>query len=562
MNPTLTDLVHSLGADEAPHPNLVYDGKTYININNIYDSKIWPELFAGLTSKQSKRSCVTERMQRGTEYIFVLPRKANSGAKLVLEDRPYLGTKEPKQAHVLISMDHLMTCPIQDPRTCKHKGAVSQGFKTFKTIWDKLGDDSTSEDTTKPQPSEPTLMTPKQAGSTSEDTTKPQQSQPTMMTPKQAGVTKESTVNTNTGPELATIPVYMPFKEPLQLTDAEKFRDKDGNVFELAFFGERTHDGCYVDASDVGQMLGTKEFRKTLLDNTSRFVPGQHFAYIPMEPIRGEEESASPLIGIGWSSNPDPSIRWRRVLTYEGTLRALFTARKNAIADYYCSWATQKLFTHHLGTNDQRSQLAAELMGYPVDTVRKFLSSCCASEIAGIYMWSLGTVGDLRDKLKFDRDHQLPDSFMVAKVGSSEDIHAQRSGALKCELKKLGISMELYLFTCTDPERVGKAEKEVLDWFEEREETIQVGQKFVGFTELVAFAPGRNDKKAIKTQFQNISLRYGGATNQQIKDIQQQLQLSETMRKAAEGQLETERKASVVLAENAMLWKKLYENRR
>jgi hypothetical protein len=96
-----------------------------------------------------------------------------------------------------------------------------------------------------------------------------------------------------------------------------------------------------------------------------------------MEPNRGEEESASPLFGIGWSTDPNLSICWRRVLTYEGTLRALFTAPNNAVAEYYCSWATRVLFTHHMGTTDMRTQMAADLLGYSVEAVRNLAMSRC-----------------------------------------------------------------------------------------------------------------------------------------------------------------------------------------
>jgi hypothetical protein len=79
----------------------------------------------------------------------------------------------------------------------------------------------------------------------------------------------------------------------------------------------------------------------------------------------------------------------------------------NAIADHYTDWATRVLSTHQLDATDQRCQLAADLMGYPVKTVRKFLSTCCAADIAGIYMCALGTVGGIREKLQFDLECQI-----------------------------------------------------------------------------------------------------------------------------------------------------------
>jgi hypothetical protein len=253
-------------------------------------------------------------------------------------------------------------------------------------------------------------------------------------------------------------------------------------------------------------------------------------------------------------------------------MRLLFTTRNNPYADYYSSWATDILFVNQLGTTDQCAELAADLLGYPVATVRRFLSACCASDVAGVYMWALGTVGELREKLRFDKAHRIPDSYVVAKLGKSDDFY-DRSGSLMYEFKKLGISMELYLFTCVDPERVFKAEGALKQWFKERDEALEVGRKFEGFTELVAFAPGTKEKTAIKSQFRVLSLEFGGATNQQIKDMQAQQDKERTEWKASERVLRVEKKAAeemlrkeedkcAVLAENIALLKQLYEAQR
>jgi hypothetical protein len=58
---------------------------------------------------------------------------------------------------------------------------------------------------------------------------------------------------------------------------------KDGNTYDLPFFGIRLPRCCFVCADSVGTMLGIKEIRRTLIHTNSMFVLGLHYAYIPFE---------------------------------------------------------------------------------------------------------------------------------------------------------------------------------------------------------------------------------------------------------------------------------------
>jgi hypothetical protein len=390
------DLLHSLAHADAPHPNLTWNGQDFINVNNLYDSKMWPDLFSTVTfTKQSKRAPVVENMQRGTEYIFALPKRVGDG--VVLES-PYHGAKAPSQAHVLVALDYLLTCPLQDPRPRKTRGVVSKGTKAIKDLWARLlgpssHDEAATETVSDEEPSaadkpgnnrdletavsmadtlqpcsdtdshQEAALIPADKPNTSSDTDNHQEA---ALSPADTVSHQETTAST-AAEEVLTNPLYLPYQPTLELTAAEKFCDKDGNIYQLSFFGQRTCDGCYVDAKAIGDMLGIVKFRSTLTNPSSSYIPGVHFAYIP------RDNSSFPQEGCGWSSNPDPSIRWRRVLTYQGLLRVMFTSRKNAAATHYCNWATRMLFAAQLGTEDQRNELVAGLVGYPVEVVRKFL---------------------------------------------------------------------------------------------------------------------------------------------------------------------------------------------
>jgi uncharacterized protein with GYD domain len=135
--------------------------------------------------------------------------------------------------------------------------------------------------------------------------------------------------------------------------------------------------------------------------------------------------------------------------------------------------------------------------------------------LAGLYLWGLGTVGEVKDKLHIDPDHQLPDDHMVAKLGLSSNMLG-RSDSLKSELKKLGVSMHLMMFTYIDPDMLSKAEAELKQWFREREAFVDVGKKFNGSTEVVAISNKRAEKTILKAEYKELSLRYGGAANGMI----------------------------------------------
>jgi hypothetical protein len=57
-------------------------------------------------------------------------------------------------------------------------------------------------------------------------------------------------------------------------------------------------------------------------------------------------------------------------LTYIGLLKVLFSSRNKQV-DRFVQWATETLFTAHLGTSDQKSKLTAKLMGVSLEAVKE-----------------------------------------------------------------------------------------------------------------------------------------------------------------------------------------------
>ena len=130
---SIVDILHTQASPTAPNPNFTSNGQHYINANNLYESRVWPALFKNIGSKQSKHMAVIEHtsMVRGSDYLLVLPkRRKNKGDPLALEDRPYEGDSKPKQAHALVALDYLLTCPqgLQRPPHQEAQGHSLKGF--------------------------------------------------------------------------------------------------------------------------------------------------------------------------------------------------------------------------------------------------------------------------------------------------------------------------------------------------------------------------------------------------------------------------------------------------
>ena len=77
-------------------------------------------------------------------------------------------------------------------------------------------------------------------------------------------------------------------------------------------------------------------------------------------------------------------------------------------------------FAAHLGTPEQREELAAALVGVSVDIVCQFARHVYAFKMAGVYLVLVGTVEDLRESMGLAAD--LAGDLLVLKWGRTEDL--------------------------------------------------------------------------------------------------------------------------------------------
>jgi hypothetical protein len=208
--------------------------------------------------------------------------------------------------------------------------------------------------------------------------------------------------------------------------------------------------------------------------------------------------------------------------TYRGLLRCLFCSRK-PVARTFVTWAEDVLFAAHLGTPEQREELAGALVGVDVDIVRQFAKKVFVHGMSGIYLLLVGDAGKLGHSMGLAGDPVA--DLLVVKFGRSEDIdkrlekHNREYGSLK------GAKLELVYFAAIDPRFQSQAEKDV------KEAVCNIGTHLKGVkirgqekTELVLMTR-RDLNMAAKHLYQRIAAQYAGC----LAYMQEELKLSKAV---------------------------------
>jgi hypothetical protein len=315
----------------------------------------------------------------------------------------------------------------------------------------------------------------------------------------------------------------------LELTDDEKFKDVDGNVLEVEVRGERHPDKIFFYGKDIERILSIAKIQDILNDKTSNYEENIHYKKF----IRSHT-------GTPGGEEDKTCIRTIIFLSYRGLIRMLMT-RRNPIAKLFEDWAINILFTHHLGTVQQKEELASNLLGSTVESVRDFLSTS-PSKYSEIYLICIGKATDLKDSLPLKNTYS--ENELVFKYGYTDDL-SRRLNEHRNKFSKInGTNISVILHSPIDPKFLSKAELELKEYFQDEESNVV----HPVYKELVIM----NEKqlKGARREFKDICCKYAGCM-ERIQDEMNKLKNDfETERKAREKELENEKKAKEKELEN------------
>ena len=293
----------------------------------------------------------------------------------------------------------------------------------------------------------------------------------------------------------------------LHLSDAEKFHDVDGRVIDIETRGERHEDMIYFKVKDVSIGFEMPGLNHVLINMGGGYK--RDIDYITFNRYINDV-----------SKNMNKPCKTTLYLTYEGLLRVLFVSR-NKNATLFRKWATNKLFTIQLGSNEQKVKLGTDLCNIPLKTYQAIFESH-TSNFPSIYLVSLGKVRDVR--ATFGISETISDESVVYKYGFTKDF-ARRIGEHNLKYSKLpGVTVDVKWFQNIDIKYLSDAENEVED------ECSAYGTRLYtpGYNELIVL----NDKQFdhMQKSYRRIGKEYAGATAElnetiavlrsEIKDMQ------------------------------------------
>ena len=281
----------------------------------------------------------------------------------------------------------------------------------------------------------------------------------------------------------------------LELEDAEKFRDADGNIVEIETRGERNRNKIFFKVKHVMTAFCMPTLDCTLRDERNQYKIKVHYTTFFVRCKQVE-------------NMPDTIIK-EQYLTYKGLLRVLFASNSSG-AEQFQDWAEDKLFTIQMGQKDDKIKLGTDILNITTKTY-KAVFSAYANKFPCIYLLQLGKVSDLRET--FNISHDIDDHQHVYKYGFTDDL-SRRIGEHEREYGKLNnVAIKLTTFHTIDTKYTSDAEGDVRDLVN----TFHKKLHFDGHKELIIL--NQKELDFVKKQYSYLGTIYAGATAELQKQI-------------------------------------------
>jgi len=161
-------------------------------------------------------------------------------------------------------------------------------------------------------------------------------------------------------------------------------------------------------------------------------------------------------------------------LTYNGLLKIIFASR-SGIAYRFQDWAATIIYAAHLGTTEERVDVAADIVGINAQVVKDVLTTCITS-MPCVYLFNVGKVTELRKH--YDELKQYRKGFLF-KWGRTNDLKRRTSEHINEYGNLLSSTLQLKYFSPVDNIYEAAAEAEIRQYFQER------AVKFGKYKELV-----------------------------------------------------------------------------
>jgi hypothetical protein len=290
----------------------------------------------------------------------------------------------------------------------------------------------------------------------------------------------------------------------VDISDEDAFKDNEGTSLHIEMRGKKTHDGLYMKALDIEQQLRITCVYRGVTHANSDFEYNKHYVFFTTEGIVNYDTS-------GVVENTPGKVLY---LTYFGVIKLLICSRsKNA--EQFQKWVITTLFTHQFGDQDQKDELASNLLGITAKTLYDVLRRS-SNVIPCVYLFKIGKVGDVRkyckDKIESINLEGYVDDDILYKFGKTNDL-ARRTREHANTYGKMSNDFTLETFNYIDKALACKAEKSIKDFFNASDMRINDDKHIV----VVVIKP--NKMKYTIEWFKNVQMMYSGNSYDLIQQI-------------------------------------------
>jgi len=257
---------------------------------------------------------------------------------------------------------------------------------------------------------------------------------------------------------------YLELPPLINLTDEEKIKDDEGNVYEIEVRGKRDPYNCFFKVKDISDLLEMANLGKTLSHNGKGYERGKHYiTFIIKQNNTGTNDEGSLCNECSVSTSDITKNDKLLYLTYRGLMK-VFNNSRNSRVDSFVDWSISIMYTAHLGTKAQKRELCANLTNLPVKVINKVLSKS-TKDISCIYLIYLGTYKDTKDKLQIKSE--LKSNTKIYKFGRTNNLNIRLNQHTNT-FAKLDIDIELKLYSPIDELYTVPAENEIYKFVKDK----------------------------------------------------------------------------------------------
>jgi hypothetical protein len=247
------------------------------------------------------------------------------------------------------------------------------------------------------------------------------------------------------------------------LDNNEKFKDDDNNILEIETVGDREVNSIYFKVKDVMNGFNMDRLNDILQDKNKCYNENVDYKYFM----------------INYTNSGNKQIKKKELyLTYRGLLRVLFVSR-NGKTDKFIKWATETLFTVHLGEQEDKDNLASDLLGVNAKTIKDvFKTNSSKTPVAYLYL-----IGNANELLK---NNNYNENDILCKYGCTDDLERRCSEHDKKYNKEFNTKIELLCFSIIEAKYIFEAETNITQYFKSNlieyknsKELIVINEKYI-----------------------------------------------------------------------------------